>query len=61
MPLYHYHCSKCNCDVFENFSIKEVDKKVVKCDGCKKKMKRMIGNPRFSFKGGSPTKSRCPE
>ena len=60
MPIYTYRCPKCGSEVDCIHKINE--RHVENCPKCPKtRMKKVVGKPRFSFKGGSPTKSRCPE
>jgi putative FmdB family regulatory protein len=49
MPLYEYHCSKCdkNFDVLEKFS----DEPLKKHKGCGGKVARVLAAPAFQLKG----------
>jgi putative FmdB family regulatory protein len=49
MPLYEYHCSKCdkNFDVLEKFS----DEPLKKHKGCGGKVARVLSAPAFQLKG----------
>jgi len=52
MPSYEYQCQTCGEKQEHFFSMKEVDKKKVKCSKCKKKMERLItGGSGFILKG----------
>ena len=50
MPIYEYHCEKCN-ETFEVFQ-KINDDPVSNCPKCNEKVKRLISNTSFSLKGG---------
>lgn len=66
MPVYEYVCPVCGKVSEEYHSIKEIETTIVPCDcmdedGLPICMVRKTSNKSgFKFKGGSPTKSRCP-
>lgn len=49
MPLYQYHCNKCNIEIekLQNFS----DTTIIECPECKGTLPRILSPATLNFKG----------
>ena len=56
MPIYHYHCQKCDFKLVDNRPIGEEAKPI--CGNCKTEMQRSFGVQTIIFKGNGWGKDR---